>query len=95
MPSLVQVPCGLSKKNAATKPPMTMAAPMLFQNEAANFMYATFSKPRKRRRWPHFYLDGMFAFMFEPIERAAGTMGLFLLELSGSHAFVHENRVLS
>jgi hypothetical protein len=27
----------LSKKNAAAMPPMTMAAPTLFQNEAANF----------------------------------------------------------
>jgi hypothetical protein len=39
MPSFVQVPCGLSKKNAAAMPPMTMAAPMLFQNEAANFTH--------------------------------------------------------
>jgi non-homologous end joining protein Ku len=36
IPIFVQVPCGLSKKNAAAMPPMTKPAPMLFQNEAAN-----------------------------------------------------------
>src|SRR6266436_9748708 len=36
IPILVQVPAGLSKKNAAAIPPMTIPAPTLFQNEAAN-----------------------------------------------------------
>src|SRR6201993_5547706 len=36
MPIFVQAPCGLSKKNAAAIPPMTIPAPTLFQNEAAN-----------------------------------------------------------
>ena len=36
MPIFAQVPRGLSKKNAAAMPPMTIPAPMLFQNEAAN-----------------------------------------------------------
>jgi hypothetical protein len=36
MPIFVQVPCGLSKKNAPAMPPMTIPAPMLFQNAAAN-----------------------------------------------------------
>jgi hypothetical protein len=87
MPSLVQVPCGLSKKNAAAMPPMTMAAPMLFQNEAANFQELASSTQGFRSRANEvadhiFYSDGMFAFIFEPIARAAGTMRLFLLELS-------------
>jgi hypothetical protein len=38
MPILVQVPDGLSKKNAAAIPPITMSAPTLFQNEAANLI---------------------------------------------------------
>src|SRR5262249_1455858 len=36
IPILPQTPDGLSKKNAAATPPMTMPAPTLFQNEAAN-----------------------------------------------------------
>ena len=36
IPILVQVPGGLSKKNAPAIPPMTIPAPTLFQNEAAN-----------------------------------------------------------
>src|SRR5262249_14614944 len=38
MPFFIQVPCGLSKKNAAAIPPMTIPAPTLFQNEAANLI---------------------------------------------------------
>src|SRR5262249_16348433 len=36
IPILVQTPDGLSKKNAAAIPTMTIPAPTLFQNEAAN-----------------------------------------------------------
>src|SRR2546429_9678611 len=36
MPILVQVPAGFSKKNAPSMPPMSIPAPTLFQNEAAN-----------------------------------------------------------
>jgi hypothetical protein len=36
IPILVQAPAGFSKKNAAAMPPMTIPAPTLFQNEAAN-----------------------------------------------------------
>src|SRR5258708_20514025 len=36
LPILVQPPAGLFKKNAAAVPPMTIPAPTLFQNEAAN-----------------------------------------------------------
>src|SRR5258707_559193 len=57
MPIFVHVPCGLSKKNAAAIPPMTIPAPTLFQNEAANLgsqtptRTAAFDAPVHRGGW--------------------------------------------
>src|SRR5262245_19514040 len=53
MAILVQVPDGFSKKNAAARPPITMPAPTLFQNEAANLTRSLRCEPLPKRSSSH------------------------------------------